>query len=208
MSKNIVITIGREFGSGGREIGQRIAQALDIGFFDKNLIDIAAKKSGMDSAVLYQADEKASNPFFSAYLPSGAEYGTVNDRLFWTQSSIIKDLAENQSCVIAGRCGDYILADYENCLHVFVYAPLEVRIERIMERYLIDTPNAAKKEIHREDKVRRSYYQYYTDLKWGKTEGKHLSIDSSFLGIDGTVALVLEIVQKKWPDFKNESSSI
>jgi len=198
MSKNIVITIGREFGSGGREIGQKVAQALDIGFFDKNLIDIAAKKSGMDSSLLYQADEKASNPFFSAYLPSGSEYGTINDRLFWTQSSIIKDLAEKQSCVIVGRCADYVLADYENCLHVFVYAPLEDRIERIMERYLIDTPHAAKKEIHREDKVRKSYYQYYTDLKWGISAGKHLSIDSSFLGIDKTVDLILDIIQKKW----------
>jgi len=202
MSKNIVITIGREFGSGGREIGQKLAKALDVGFYDKNLIDIAAQKSGMDSALLYQADEKASNPFFSAYLPAGTEYGTINDRLFWTQSLIIKDLADKQSCVIVGRCADYVLADYENCLHVFVYAPIEDRIKRVMERYLIDTTNAAKKEVHREDKVRRSYYQYYTDQKWGRTEGKHLSINSSFLGIDTTVELLLDVISKKWPDFK------
>lgn len=201
MSGSIVITIGREFGSGGREIGQKLAKALEIQFYDKNLIELAAKKSGIHSDLLYQADEKASNPFFSAYLPTGTEYGTVNDRLFWTQSDIIKDLATRESCVIVGRCSDYVLSEYENCLHLFIYAPIDKRIERVKERYLIESDNAARKEITREDKNRRSYYQYYTDLKWGTTSGKTVSIDSSFLGIDGTVDLVLKLIAMKWPDF-------
>lgn len=201
MSKTIVITISREFGSGGREIGQKIAKALGISFYDKNLIDIAAKKSGMSSDLLHQADEKASNPFFSAYLPTGTDYGTVNDRLFWTQSAIIKDLAKKESCVIVGRCSDYVLEDFENCLHLHIFAPLPARIERIKDRYLIESDTAARKEIARADKIRRSYYQYYSDRKWGSTDGKHMALDSSFLGIDGTVDFIIDLIHKKWPDF-------
>ena len=202
MSKNIVITIGREFGSGGREIGKKVADALGINFYDKDLIDLAAKKSGINSDLLYQADEKASNPFFSAYLPTGTDYGTVTDRLFWTQSAIIKELAQKESCVIVGRCSDYVLEEFENCLHIFIYAPLPKRIIRVKERYLIETDGAAKKEISRQDKLRRSYYQYYTDHKWGSVSGKTISIDSSFLGVDGTVQMIINIVKQKWPDFE------
>lgn len=201
MSRNIVITISREFGSGGREIGQKVAKALGISFYDKNLIEIAAQKSGINSDLLYQADEKASNPFFSAYLPTGTDYGTVNDRLFWTQSAIIKDLATKESCVVVGRCSDYVLEDFDNCLHLHIFAPLPKRIERIKDRYLIETDAAARKEIARTDKIRRSYYQYYTDRKWGGVEGKTMAIDSSFLGVDGTVNMIVDLVHRKWPDF-------
>ena len=204
MGNNIVITIGREFGSGGREIGQKLAKALNINYYDKNLIDIAAGKSGISSELLYQADEKASNPFFSAYLPAGTDYGTVNDRLFWTQSAIIKELAQKESCVIVGRCADYVLDECDNCLHLYIHAPMNKRIERVKDRYLIESDSAAKKEIIRTDKVRRTYYQYYTDHRWGSVDGKHLSIDSSVLGIDGTVDLIIYLLQKKWPDFKAE----
>ncbi len=201
MSRNIVITISREFGSGGREIGQKVAEALGISFYDKNLIEIAAQKSGINSDLLYQADEKASNPFFSAYLPTGTDYGTVNDRLFWTQSAIIKDLATKESCVVVGRCSDYVLEDFENCLHLHIFAPLPKRIERIKDRYLIETDAAARKEIARTDKIRRSYYQYYTDRKWDGVEGKTMAVDSSFLGVDGTVNMIVDLVHRKWPDF-------
>lgn len=204
MGKNIVITIGRENGSGGREIAKKVAEALSINYYDKNLIDLASDKSGMNSALLYQADEKASNPFFSAYVSNPGEYGTVNDRLFWAQSTIIKDLASKESCVIVGRCSDYILEDRENCLHIFIHAPLEKRIERIMDRYMLESPEAAKKEIAREDKQRRSYYQYYTDRKWGQYQGKHLVLDSSYFGIDKTVELIVGIVKERWPDYQKQ----
>lgn len=202
MSSNIVITIGREFGSGGREIGQKVAKALGISFYDKNLIEIAAEKSGINTELLYQADEKATNPFFSSYLPTGSEYGTVNDRLFWTQSAIIRELAEKESCVIVGRCADYVLEEFENCMHLYITAPMNKRIERIRERYLIDDDSIARKEIARNDKIRRSYYQYYTDRKWGAVDGQTFTIDSSFLGVDGTVDLIVDIVHKKWPDLE------
>ena len=137
----------------------------------------------------------------SAYLPTGTDYGTVNDRLFWTQSAIIKDLATKESCVVVGRCSDYVLEDFENCLHLHIFAPLPKRIERIKDRYLIETDAAARKEIARTDKIRRSYYQYYTDRKWGGVEGKTMAIDSSFLGVDGTVNMIVDLVHRKWPDF-------
>lgn len=201
MGKNIVITIGRENGSGGKEIAEKLAAKLGIHYYDRNLIDMAAQKSGMNSAVLYQADEKASHLFFSSYVTSPGEYGTVNDRLFWTQSSIIKELAQKESCVIVGRCADYVLEDFTNCLHVFVYAPLESRIQRIMDRYMLESVDAAKREIARVDKQRRSYYQYYTDRKWGQYDGKNLVIDSSYFGVDKTVDLLAEIVTDRWPDY-------
>ena len=201
MGKNIVITLGRENGSGGKEIAEKLAKKLGINYYDRNLIDMAASKSGMNSAVLYQADEKASHPFFSSYVTAPGEYGTVNDRLFWTQSSIIKDLAQKESCVIVGRCADYVLEDNPNCLHIFIYAPLKARIERIMDRYMLESEEAAKREIMRVDKQRRSYYQYYTDRKWGQYSGKNLVIDSSFFGIDKTVDLIAGIVEDRWPDY-------
>lgn len=201
MSRNIVITIGREMGSGGREIAKKLSELLKINYYDKNIIDLAAEKSGMNTALLHRADEKASNPFLSPYMTKAGEYGTINDRLFWTQSSIIKELAEKESFVIVGRCADYVLADREDCLHVFIYASLEDRIGRIKDRFMIESSEVAKKEVLREDKQRRSYYQYYTDWKWGSREGKHLCIDSSFFGVNKTVEVLADIVKKRWPDY-------
>lgn len=207
MSKNIVITIGREMGSGGRDIAKKVADILNINYYDKNLIDLVAEKSGMNLALLHKADEKASNPFLSPYMTKPGEYGTVNDRLFWTQSSIIKELAKKESFIIVGRCADYILADREDCLHIFIYADLSYRIERVKERYMLESDEIAKKEILRGDKQRRSYYQYYTDVKWGSSEGKNLCIDSGYFGIDQTVDLIVNIVRNRWPDYSQKTDT-
>ncbi len=201
MSRNIVISIGRETGSGGREVAKKLAGLLKINYYDKNLIDMAAEKSGLSSALLHKADEKASNPFFSPYVTRAGEYGTVNDKLFWVQSSIIKELAEKESFVIVGRCADYVMEGNENCLNIFLYAPLEARIERIKDRYMLDSTEVARKETLEEDKQRRSYYQYYTDRKWGGREGKHLCIDTSFFGLQKTVSMIADIVRERWPDY-------
>lgn len=201
MSRNIVITIGRETGSGGREIAKKLSKILKINYYDKNLIDMAAEKSGMSSAVLHRADEKASNPLFSPYVTKLGEYGSVNDKLFWVQSSIIKELAEKESFVIVGRCADYILADKEDCLNIFICASMENRIDRIKDRYMLESTEVARKEIIQEDKQRRSYYQYYTDQKWGGREGKHLIIDTGFFGVEKTIDMIAEIVRRRWPDY-------
>ena len=199
MRTNYVITIGREYGSGGREIAEKLAKSLNISFYDKNLINIVAERSGYRVEILDKADEKAANPLFSGYnIPPGFDVGTINDKLFWNQSSVIKDLAQKESCVIVGRCADYVLRDMDNVLNVFIQASMEARINRIMDRYLIDVPNIAKKEIQREDKIRRSYYQFYTDRKWGGNLGHHLVIDSSVLGVDGTVELIRTMAKMRF----------
>ena len=196
MGNNIVITIGREFGSGGREIGQKVAKTLGINYYDKNLIDIAAGKSGISSDLLYQADEKASNPFFSAYLPTGTDYGTVNDRLFWIQSEIIKELAQNESCVIVGRCSNYILKDMINAIHVFIYSNTHSKIRRIMERQNM-TETAAKKHISKIEKERKEYYKYYTDCAWGDKADYDICIESSKFSKEEIVDYLAQIVSNR-----------
>lgn len=199
MSGNYIITIGREYGSGGYEIGKKLSEKLGIGFYDKNLIDVAAEQSGIHIDMLNKADERTANPLVNPFLHPGYENGTVNDRLFWTQSEVIRGLAEKgESCVIIGRCADYILRDYDNVLKIFIQAPLKNRIQRIADKYLIELPEEAKKEVLRNDKLRRSYYQFYTDGKWGGRERKDMVINSSILGIDGTVELIKEFVERKF----------
>lgn len=199
MSDNYIITIGREYGSGGYEIGKKLSEKLGIGFYDKNLIDVAAEQSGIHVDMLNKADERTANPLVNPFLHPGYENGTVNDRLFWTQSEVIRGLAEKgESCVIIGRCADYILRDYDNVLKIFIQAPLKNRIQRIADKYLIELPEEAKKEVLRNDKLRRSYYQFYTDGKWGGRERKDMVINSSILGIDGTVELIKEFVERKF----------
>ena len=189
MGNNYVITIGREYGSGGFEIGKKLAEKLGIGFYDKNLIDAAAEKSGIHVDMLHKADERPANPLTNPFLHPGYEAGTLNDRLFWAQS---------ESCVIIGRCADFVLRDHENILRIFIQAPLADRVARISDKYLIEIPSEAKKEVLRTDKLRRSYYQFYTDDKWGSREHKDLVINSSVLGIDGTVEFIKEFVEKKF----------
>lgn len=201
MSRNIVITIGREVGSGGREIARKVATLLNINYYDKNILDIVAEKSGMHKAVLHKADEKAANPFLSSYMVQPGEYGTINDRLFWTQSAVIKDLASKESFVIVGRCANYVLSDMDRCLRIFIYADDEDRISRIKDRYMLDSADIARKEIKQTDKQRRSYYQYYTDLKWGTSEGMNMLISSSYFGINKTAEMIVDIVKTRWPDY-------
>lgn len=198
MGNNYIITIGREYGSGGFEIGKKLAEKLGIGFYDKNLIDAAAEKSGIHIDMLHKADERPANPLTNPFLHPGYEAGTINDRLFWTQSEVIRDLADKESCVIIGRCADFVLREHENVLKIFIQAPLADRVARISEKYLIEIPSEAKKEVLRNDKLRRSYYQFYTDSKWGGRDHKDLVINSSVLGIDGTVDFIKDFVERKF----------
>lgn len=190
--KKMIITIGREFGSGGHEIGEKLAKALDINFYDKNLIELAAEHSGMDLSVLHSTDEKAPGLFISPYTL------TISDQLYRAQSEVIRSLAQKESFVIVGRCSNSVLKDFAETLDVFIYAPLENRIKRIMDRYLIDSPEKARKEILHADKARRSYYQYYSEYKWGGYEGYDLLMDSSIFGIDPMVEILADIARKRF----------
>lgn len=194
---NMVVTIGREFGSGGREIGEKLAKELGFAFYDKNLLRIVSEQSGIKEQVLEKADELATNPLFAPYYPPSMDPGTLNDRVFRMQSELIQEKAEKENCVIVGRCANYVLADKEDVLRVFVYADMEDRINRVMTTQGIVDRDVAAKLIKKTDKSRRSYYQFYSELKWGRKDGQDLMIDSGLLGIDGTVALLKDIVEKK-----------
>ena len=187
---NRVITITRQYGSGGREIGQKLADAMGVEFFDNKLLEVAAGNSGIHKSHFEQNDEKRSNSFLyllsTAYAQGGVPF---DDALFFAQLEAIQKIASEQSCVIMGRCADYALRDFSEILNVFISAPLEVRVKRAQEVYGIAEKHAAD-YVKRIDKQRTSYYNYYTDKRWGQPQNYHICVDSSALGIDGSVALI------------------
>lgn len=197
-----IITIGRQFGSGGREIGKKLAEALDMPFYDRDLIQLAAKQSGMSEEVLSESDEKSGGSLLyslsmSSYLMgsfSGPGEMPLENKLYFIQSDIIKQLAEKGPCVIVGRCADYVLRERTDCLRVFIYADLESRIERIEKLYDL-TSKKARELIVRTDKRRASYYNYYTDQKWDRIGNYDLCVNSTKIGIDGAVKLIAAVAQ-------------
>lgn len=186
MNSNLVITIGREFGSGGREIARKVAEKLGVKMYDKELIALIAKNSGMSEDVLHEVDETAVNSFLYA-LSSGAFAGApiiggtsnlpITDKAFINCSQIIKELAEKESCVIVGRCAESILKDRENILTVFIHADLSQRINRICEHENISREDAAT-VIKRADKKRASYHNYYSETRWGARSAYDICINS------------------------------
>lgn len=198
-----VITISREFGSGGREIAIDVAKALGISFYDKELISLAAKKSGIDPALFEQIDEQASNSLLyslSMGLFTLGQTGfsprdqiSVNDQLYLLQHEIIKKLAE-EPCVIVGRCADYILRERANCINVFIHADLEYRIERAIK--LHNVPEVRGEAIVRKtDKTRANYYQFYTENKWGVADNYHLCVNSGKITKQKAVDVITNYVE-------------
>lgn len=207
MSKNIVITIGRQFGSGGRELGERLAKELNIPFYDKELVELAAEKSEMNHDVLKDIDERATNSFlYSLVTGSNSMRGMatplyyempINDKLFILQSDIIKNLALKGSCVIVGRCADYVLESVDvNCANIFVYSSMKNKIERISKLYDL-SPEKAKDRIVKTEKKRRTYYNYYSNQEWGKMESHDLCINSGVISMEDAVNLAKEFALMK-----------
>ena len=197
MARHYIITIGRSFGSCGREIGEKLSKERGVSFYDRNLILMAAKKSGMKMELLESADEKLLNRFLDPYASMNSTMGTTNDRLFRVQSEIIREIAGRESCVIVGRQADKVLAGYDNCTKIFIYAPLERRVETIMKRHDLNEQEA-RRLIRRMDKSRKNYYSYFSDGEWDSKDGKDLMIDSSYLGVDGTVKYLAELIRWKY----------
>ena len=190
-----VITISRQYGSGGREIGAKLAAQLGIPFYDNELITRAAKESGFAEAAFENAESKASNSLLYSIAMGMNSYGnqelgfshlSLDDRIYLAQSDVIRKVAAEGPCVIVGRCADYILKDLENAVHIFIHANMDFRLERAIR---IDnlSPNKAEEAILKIDKRRANYYNYHSTERWGRADKYHLSIDSSFLGIDGSV---------------------
>lgn len=200
----MVITIGRQFGSGGRDIGKKLAESLSIPFYDRELITLASKESGLCPEFFEKADERASHSLSYAFTLGFPFFGNVspyndylsNDTLFKIQSDTIRKIASEGSCVIVGRCADYILREDERCVNVFVHSPLEKRMERVVQRNGV-TVEEAKVLIEKTDKSRAGFYNYYSSKTWGMAATYHLSVDSCSLGVEGTVEFIRSFVQKK-----------
>ena len=200
-----IYTIGREFGSNGLAVGEALAKKLGINFYDKELLQEAAKKSGFCEEILENHDEKPTNSFLYSLVMdtySTAGYATapfldmpLNHKVFLAQFDAIKAIADEGPCVIIGRCADYALQDRDNCINLFIHSDFDVRVKHIMERYNL-SEDKAKDMINKKDKQRANYYNFYSNKKWGKAESYDLSIDSSILGIDGTVDLICYLVNE------------
>lgn len=205
MTGNLIVNIGRQLGSGGREIGKMLAEDLGLRFLDKELITLAAEKSGLCSEFFEKADEKPTNAFntiFSMRFPfitdgSIPGYNCLsNDALFKVQSEVIREIAENEPCLFVGRCADYVLRENPNCINIFISSPKHIRIERIMEQNSLSR-HKAEELIEKTDERRADYYNYYSSKTWGEARSYHLCIDSSILGIDGTEKFILEFIRRK-----------
>ena len=204
MSDKIVITIARQYGSGGREIGEKVAAALGIKHYDENLITLAAREGNLDETVASRADESAANSLLytlalgSNFFGSAMNFGykpPLNDKLFLLQSDVIRRAAEEGSCVIIGRCADYVLRDHPKRLSIFVYGDLPHRKQRVMDRHEGITEAQAIDLINKTDRRRSSYYNFYTGNKWGKYDNYHLAVNSSLLGIDKTAELIADMAR-------------
>lgn len=202
MEKKIIITIGRQFGSGGRTIGKKLAEKLGIAYYDKELINLASKESGICGEFFEKADEKTSGSLLKALAMGFSMNNAIfqsndylsNESLFQIQSDVIRKVAAEQSCILVGRCADYILREDPRCISVFISASPDDRIKRAME-YNNITEKEAEEQIHKADKSRASYYNYYTDKTWGAAESYDLCINSSLYGIDKTTDFIKTFVE-------------
>ena len=198
MSKQ-VITINRTYGSNGRLIGKALSERLNIPFYDKELIELVSQECNIPAKELEKVDEKRANQWHlplkeAMQMEPQYHFRPMNDVLFDAQSTVIRDLAEKEDCIIVGRCADYALADNKDCFSVFVHADFDWRINRIAAKYN-KTPKEARDIITKTDKSRASYYNYYTNKKWGSAKSYNLCIDSSKYGIDNTVKAIVESIK-------------
>lgn len=186
--KHIVITIGREYGSGGRLIAKQLSEEMGITFYDKQLISDVAKKTGFSEHFIRNAEHQRPTNSFLYDLYTSVQTPSVPDQVFIAQAKVIKEAAAKESCVIVGRCADYILRDQPHCLKVFVNAPLDQRIRRAREEYGIQENNLESYVI-RQDKARASYYNYFATGRWGQSREYDLCVNSR-IGIDACVAVI------------------
>lgn len=189
--KHRIITISREFGSGGRTIGKLAAQRLGIPCYDQELIEKIAEKSGFSKDYIKNTEEASSRGGWFANALAGRSFaGSSNQDYLWAvQRKTILELAEQGPCVIVGRCADYILKEYADCLTVFIHADLEKRMERIVQQYG-ETDTAPEKRLRDKDRRRATYYHFYTDMEWGAAKNFHIALDSGALGLEKCVDLI------------------
>ena len=200
---NYVISISREFGSGGRLIGKRLAARLGIPCYDRSLIQKTSEKSGLSPDFIARAEERARSRFHLSLTPIGIGTATfasqgipVSHQAFFAQAEVIRELADEGPCVIVGRCSDYVLSEWENCIKVFVHGDLPSRVKRCVEEYHIPSEDMEQRIIQM-DRGRSNYYNFYTGRIWGDMRQYDLTINSSFIGIDGSVALIEDLIRQR-----------
>jgi len=202
---NLIISIGRQFGSGGREIGKKLAEELNIKCFDKEIIKLASKESGIREEMFENADEKPINSFLYSIVTHGfPTYSTpmqmnnvlTNDKIFTIQADTIKKIAEKMPAVIIGRCADDILREHEKLIKIFIYQDVDLRVKRVSGKYSI-SEKEAREMIRRIDKSRSSYYEFFANKRWGDVNNYDLCIDSS-IGVENVVKIIKEYVEIKY----------
>ena len=188
-----IITISREYGSGGRIIGRKVAEALNIPFYDREIIGLAAEQAQLSVGAVEQSEEKITKGFeYGLYI--GQKYMPIPDQVFIAQSNVIEDITVKGNSVIVGRCADHILRNRENAIHIFIHAPFKKRVCRAVEEYGVK-PKLAEKLVRQNDTARESYYKHYTGAKWGEAHDYHLSINSE-IGIEQCVELIIQIMKR------------
>ncbi len=205
------ITIGRQFGSSGHEIGRKVAEKLGIPCYDKEIITATAKNSGFCEEMIENHDERPTSSFLYNLVMDTYSFGynnsayvdmPISQKVFLAQFNAIKDLADEGPCVIVGRCADYALADRHDTLNIFIFGNEDAKIKTIMNRFPELNEGKARDMMVKKDKQRQSYYNYYSSKKWGRADTYDLCINSSTLGVDGTVDLICQYVN----DFENKKS--
>ncbi len=198
---NLVITIGRRYGSGGLKIAKMLAERLGVKCYDKELLAVAAKDSGFCEEIFEQHDEKPTNSFLYSLVMDTYSMGAggfvdmpLNQKVFLAQFEAIKKLAQQESCVIVGRCADYALEESDNCISVFITADFEKRMEFAINELGVE-PAKAKDIVNKTDKKRASYYNYYTNKKWGNSDAYDLCIDRTKIGFEGAVDAIMNYIE-------------
>ena len=201
--KKKIVTISRQYGSGGRYIGENLAKAMGVPCYDEKLIDMVAKESGFAQSFVAEKGERmtcsllfniASSLSFANNVFSTNNGVTLQDEIYFTQNRIIKELADKGPCVIVGRCADYILREREDCLNVFIFADNESKIERA-EKYFNITREEAPAVLKKKDKARANHYKYYTDQEWGMASNYDLCLNSGLIGIEGCVKAIQQVLE-------------
>lgn len=201
--KKKIVTISRQYGSGGRYIGENLAKAMGVPCYDEKLIDMVAKESGFAQSFVAEKGERmtgsllfniASSLSFANNVFSTNNGVTLQDEIYFTQNRIIKELADKGPCVIVGRCADYILREREDCLNVFIFADNESKIERA-EKYFNITREEAPAVLKKKDKARANHYKYYTDQEWGMASNYDLCLNSGLIGIEGCVKVIQQVLE-------------
>lgn len=196
MSEKYVVTITREFGSMGRPIARLMAEMLDIEYYDRDIVDETAKSLNLPVSVVSN-EEEAAKSFFNMKHPLGQGTSEIQDNIFNAQQQVMNELVEKHSCIVVGRCSDYLFKDYKNSLHIYIYAPYEKRLENCINSLFLK-PEEAKKTISEVDKARTYYHMHYAGYLPHDYKHKDIMIDSSILGINGTAEYLVDMVRRKF----------